>query len=357
MSLTAPERDSIRIFDDPEVDDMHDAASRSAPREGTDDTIVVTCAVCDTCQHASGRSLGYTCHTCGSAWRVLRCRGCVKASIVLDGVVTCPRCGHDHGAARRESSTRAATWLNFPNPLSVWFGGVKYLGGHILRDQPVGTAGLLLDRRGIHLRAFTELFSIRWETVLGIDIEGPQDIAERMTTTRLLALGATTWALAVSYLTVHTENGDAVFEVDGLGPPELHARLSRVLQGLKQAERPPAPIAIERHPEPAAIAPPEPEPEMEMEMEIEPISDPGWLTEPVVTRRSPDPLAPMALDPERSDAPIEVLVVDALWKLAHLREVGLLSEAEMSTLRTSLLARLPGATAASAVDPGPLLHV
>ncbi len=81
---------------------------------------------------------------------------------------------------------------------------MKYLGGHADRDRPIATAGLLLDRRGIHLRAFAELFSIRWDTVGASTIEGPIDISERLSTTHLLELGATTWAMQVAYLTVHT---------------------------------------------------------------------------------------------------------------------------------------------------------
>src|SRR5207344_936050 len=55
-----------------------------------EDTIIVTCAACDTRQGASGRAAGYTCRTCGTEWRVLRCRGCRQASVVLEGVTDCP---------------------------------------------------------------------------------------------------------------------------------------------------------------------------------------------------------------------------------------------------------------------------
>lgn len=294
----------------------------STPAE-TDDVLDVTCAACGTRQSVSGRALGYTCRRCGSDWRVLRCRDCRSASVVLAGISTCPRCGHDHQPRPRAIAPRPPSWLTEPDPLSVWIGGVKYLGGHAERDQPVPSAGLLLDRRGIHLRAFAELFSIRWDRVRGIDIEGPQDISERLSVTRLRSLGATTWALQVAYLTIHTANGDAIFEVDGLGPPELHARLSRVLQGLQRAEPTAAPITIERPSAPAAPVAAPPPPEL------------------------------LTIDPEHSDAPLEVLVIDALWKLAHLRDAGLLDAAEVHTLRSQLLARIP----APANVGGPLLHV
>jgi predicted RNA-binding Zn-ribbon protein involved in translation (DUF1610 family) len=333
-----------------------DPSPSDRTRPTDDDALVVTCAACGTRQQASGRALGYTCQTCGSVWQVLRCPGCRKASVVLEGTTTCPRCGHEHQAARREGGVRTPTWLTEPDPLSVWLGNVKYLGGHADRDQPVVAAGLLLDRRGIHLRAFSELFSIRWDTVLGINIEGPLEISERMTTTRLLALGATTWAMQVAYLTVRTENGDAIFEVDGLGPPQLHARLSRVLQGLQRSEPAAAPIALERGtpPSPATdwvtptVAPPPPPPP--------PSPAPAA---PVAAARTPAAPAPIEIDLEQSDAPLEVLVVDALWKLAHLREVGLLDESEVRTLRARLLDRLSDTPSEPrpGPDPGPLLHV
>ncbi|MGZ4756322.1 MAG: hypothetical protein ACXWA9_15545 [Acidimicrobiia bacterium] len=332
MSLTAPEV----LGRNRPVDDDADGPWVEPARPPARDTLVVTCGACGARQDAPGDALGYTCHTCGSTWRVKRCRGCRRVSVVLDGAAACPKCGHEYATRSREATERLPSWLTDPVPLSVWLGGVKYLGGHAERDQPVSAAGLLLDRRGIHLRAFAELFTIRWDDVCSIDIEGPLDISERLTMTRLLELGATTWAMQVAYLTVRTPNGDAIFEVDGLGPPELHARLSRVLQGLQPSERPATPIPIER---PTAATP-------------APAPAPAPAPEP----------APVVIDAERTDAPLEVLIVDALWKLAHLREVGLLDQTEVSTLRAHLLARIPESSCS--VDPdlplagaGPLLHV
>jgi hypothetical protein len=139
--------------------------------------------------------------------------------------------------------------------------------------------------------------------VRGLAIEGPLDISERISMPRLVALGATTWATTLSYLTVHTWRGDAIFEIEGLAPPELRARLSRVLQGLEESAPPPAP-------EPAPIT---------------------------IERGEPTPLM---IDPATTDAPLEVLVVDALWKLAQLRDGGLLDPDDIAALRTRLLARL-----------------
>lgn len=306
-----------------------------------EDTIIVTCAACDTRQGASGRAAGYTCRTCGTEWRVLRCRGCRQASVVLEGVSDCPRCGHENRSTTRPAAV-LPEWLTDPTPLSIWLGGAKYLGGHAERDQPVAAAGLLLDRRGFHVRAFAELFTIPWSTVRSVKIEGPADISERITMSRLVALGASTWVTSVSYLTLHTARGDAIFEIDGLGPPELRARLSRVLQGLEQSWITPAPVELERgEPTRAPMPPATPTP-----------------ASPVGERSEPTALA---IDPATSDAPLEVLVVDALWKLAQLRDAGLLHPDEVAVLRSQLLARVTGLGPASGPDApaggGPLLRV
>jgi hypothetical protein len=240
---------------------------------------------------------------------VLRCRECRSASIVLDGVTQCPRCGYDHVPSAASVTPLLPAWLTEPVPLSIWLGGVKYLGGHIERDA-VTTGGLLLDRRGVHLRAFAEVFTIPWQSVHRVEIEGPSDISERLTMSRMVALGASTWVTSIAYLTVCTDDGDAIFEIDGLGPPELRARLSRVLTALERAEPSVAPIPLER-------------------------------AEP----------APFTIDPETTDAPLEVLVVDALWKLAQVHDAGLLDADDFATLRTRLLACLDGAPLPAAVRP------
>jgi hypothetical protein len=337
MSLTAPElTEWERRFHDA------DGPWVSPVRDTRDDSIVVTCAACGTRQHASGRSSGYTCESCDTEWRVLRCPGCSKASIVPKGTSACGHCGHDHRAENADARLPARRWLVEPDPLSVWLGGVKYLGGHAVRDQPMTTAGLLLDRRGIHLRAFAEVLSISWDTVRSMGIEGPLDISERLTMSHLLAAGATTWAMQVAYLTVHTAHGDAVFEVDGLGPPELHARLSRVLQGLERSELPSTPIPLERGPSRTAEH-----------------HEPPAAPDRAPAAAPPEvPHEPVEIDPATSDAAVEILVVDALWKLAQLRDRGMLDEVEAGELRARILARVPGvADPTTGTTPGPLLHV
>lgn len=305
----------------------HDPLRTRAPLEprppgepiADDDAVVVTCGACGTRQRASGRAGGYTCEQCGSVWRVLRCRECRQVSVILDGVTSCPRCGHDHRPASRPDGALPA-WLSDPAPLSVWIGGVKYLGGYAGRDEAVPAIGLLLDRRGIHARAFAEVFTIPWTSVHAMEIEGAVDISERLSVSRIVALGASTWVTSVAYLTVRTDRGDAIFEVEGLGPPELRARLSRVLQGLKPAELPAQPIALER---------------------VERAEPAGLDVDPMAT----------------VDAPLEVLIVDALWKLAKLRDGGLLGPAEVAVLRARLLARIEDRAPETGEDGGPLLRV
>jgi predicted RNA-binding Zn-ribbon protein involved in translation (DUF1610 family) len=327
-----------------------------------DDSIIVTCGACNSRQQASGTASGFTCSVCGSEWRVLRCRDCRSASIVLAGVRTCPRCGHQHRVRGGSVRPDAASWLTDPEPLSVWLGGVKYLGGHAGHDGTVTSAGMLLDRRGIHLRAFKEILSIQWESVAGVDIEGPLDIADRLSMSKLLDLGASTWAMQVAYLTVRTSKGDAIFEIDGLAPPELHARLSRVIQGLRKAEpeRPaigierPAPL-VDRREEPAPPPPPAPAPGPGRAPEAVRTPDPA--PEPVPAPAPAADSSVLTLDPQRTEAPLEAVVIDALWKLAQLRDRGLVSDDEHSVLRAGLLARLPALDAAGDAAPAPLLRV
>jgi hypothetical protein len=273
-------------------------------------------------------------------------------SVVLDGVTACPACGRAHGAPTRTSPSGPA-WVVDPTPLCIWLGGARYLGGHADRDQPITAAGLLLDPRGIHVRAFADLFTIPWTSVRGVDVEGPVEISDRLTMSRLVAMGASTWVTTLSYLTVSTAQGDAIFEIDGLAPPELRSRLSRVLDGLEQVapvtEAPtPTPTPT---PAPLAVEPAEPLPDA---------PEPADWVEPV---RLPEPVdwdaaaagepAPLAIDPGAGDAPLEVLVVDALWKLAQLRDAGLLGPEDVAVLRDRLLARLPRGSASD----GPLLRV
>ena len=332
----------------------HPEPSREPATAPGDDSIIVTCGACNSRQQASGTASGFTCSVCGSEWRVLRCRDCRSASIVLAGVRTCPRCGHQHRVRGGSVRPDAASWLTDPEPLSVWLGGVKYLGGHASHSGTVPSAGLLLDRRGIHLRAFKELLSIQWDSVVGVDIEGPLDIADRLSMSKLLELGASTWAMQVAYLTVRTTNGDAIFEIDGLAPPELHARLSRVLQGLRKAEpaRPtigierPAPVVDLR--EEATLAPPRPAPEAVAAPEA--VRTPEPAPEP-----APADASVLTLDPQRTEAPVEAVVIDALWKLAQLHDRGLVSEDEHSMLRAGLMARLP--ELAGDAGRAPLLRV
>jgi predicted RNA-binding Zn-ribbon protein involved in translation (DUF1610 family) len=341
MTLPAPGLEGT-AGPDPTVD--ADGAWVSPSHE---DVVDVTCGACGARQHASGRALGYRCEGCGADWQVLRCAGCRKASVVAAGDRGCPRCGHDHRGDELAARRARPRWLTEPNPLSVWLGGVRYLGGHRDHDGPVRNAGLLLDARGIHLRAFRELFSVEWESVRGVAIEGPADISDRLSLQRLLDLGAQTWITQVAYLTVQTTTGDAIFEVDGVGPPELHARLSRVLQGLQRREHPPAPIVIERPP-----AAPDPEPEVQAVA-------PAKVTPPPAPAAAPD-VAPahQALMPdlETSGVPIEVFVVDALWKLAQIRDAGMVDEHVAATLRAELLALVPALGAPSPTS-GPLLRV
>jgi hypothetical protein len=116
-----------------------------------------------------------------------------------------------------------------------------------------------------------------------------------------------------------------------------------VLQGLQRSESPTAPIELERGAPAVAL------PEAPVALTVEP-------TAPAVSGHAAP--APLDIDPSRSDAPLEVLVVDALWKLAQVRERGLINDRELATLRARLLARVNDHRVnETATGPGPLLHV
>lgn len=274
------------------------------------DPIAVACGECGNVQDAPGGAGGYTCWSCGTPWRVRRCRSCLRASVVRSGSTACARCGHDQRVVPVDP---VPAWVEDPTPLGIWLGGVKYLGGRRGYERPVLGAGLLFDRRGIHVRAFHDVFRIPWSEVRAVGIEAPEEISQRLSMGRLASAGAAAWTLRVSYLTVETTGGAPIFEVAGLNSPQLRAKLARVLQAF---DRPPS----------AALVP----------------SSGGATRGPAV------PESPNGSD---ADAPVPILVVDALCKLARLRELGLLDAAELRLLRGRLLGSLDRAVVPVPAEP------
>lgn len=57
------------------------------------DRVTVRCRACGNEQQAAGGATGFRCTECGTAWQVLRCRSCRRASIVSGTATNCPRCG------------------------------------------------------------------------------------------------------------------------------------------------------------------------------------------------------------------------------------------------------------------------
>lgn len=369
----------------------------------------VVCKRCGTAQHAPSRAQGYTCYACGTSWWAIRCPSCQRASVVRADTLRCPHCGHEpHGKRHDRQPTPVAPPDTRP---SVWIGGVRYLGGHPFHDGPLLAAGLLLDRRGVQARAFGDVFTIPWSSVRSVEVEGPVEVSARLTMARLAQAGGAAWAVRVSYLTVATDRGDAIFEIRGLNPPELRAKLGRVLDAFGIGRRElvvggsvvpargdqPTPAEAERaaaEPEPTAAeaehaaaeplvaeredADAEPEPmgpapvfdltgepaaglAAEARIPPSPPSEPVPDTprrerqvEPLVLVGVPESEASHAIDtrgPRPSEpvssmdtpvAPLEVMVVDSLWKLSHIRDRGLLTDSEVDDLRERLLRVLPG---------------
>lgn len=89
------------------------------------DRVTVRCRSCGNEQQAAGDAGGFECGECGTAWRVHRCRACRRASIVLTGTTSCPRCGAEHGLGRPTPAVPAA--------------GGKVIGGSIVPGAQVPT--------------------------------------------------------------------------------------------------------------------------------------------------------------------------------------------------------------------------
>lgn len=114
--------------------------------------------------------------------------------------------------------------------------GVRYLGGHPLHTKEVKELAAVFDDSGFHTKLplnrpmWVRNWSAPWDAITSIEVDGPDEVAKRVTATRLVLAGP--FALAfkkkekVSYFTVSTHDGEMIFEVNGLSVPELRAKLS-----------------------------------------------------------------------------------------------------------------------------------
>lgn len=119
----------------------------------------------------------------------------------------------------------------------VMLNPAKYVGG--FWEPPftwTGTANLMLlfDDEGVHVRSFTkdQLF-LPWSDVHGLHVEGPDEVARRVTLTRTAMLGLGAFALKKkskqhTYITIEGPDGAVCFEYKSKkGAIEIRGQLSQ----------------------------------------------------------------------------------------------------------------------------------
>lgn len=145
----------------------------------------------------------------------------------------------------RDPAVRAAYEL-LALPLPAWFAlpRCRYLGGFSEFPDPI--AGLdLVGVAPLTIAAYrpggTALFGIPGHMVVGLAIEGPEQIAQRVTVPRVLVLGPLAWAVKKdvprAFLVVETDRAiDVYFETAAASPHELRARLAPVMREFAAAD-------------------------------------------------------------------------------------------------------------------------
>jgi Short C-terminal domain len=205
--------------------------------------------------------------------------------------------GRLEGAMKRDVLVSGGQWwlapgtfkcLGFTERFTV--SGTAYHGGWSGHPKTHGNTNLLeVDKRGIGLRGMKTIFTIPWEQIVDVTVDGPETAATRITATRLLAFGV--FALAAKKKTkaaiviVTTANGDqAVFQTEKSMPHEVSPKL----------------IPLAAHVRKAA--------------------------------QQRDPASPTASLPSPPTG-----VADEIAKLAQLREAGVLTDEEFAAQKAKLL--------------------
>ncbi len=203
-------------------------------------------------------------------------------------------------AKQREAKVASGSWwlapkafrgLGFLEHLDA--SETQYLGGWSSHTKTYKAKYVRIDAQGISLRGLKTIFTIPWDQVLDLEVEGPESASKRVTAGRVLALGV--FALAAkkktqsAVLIVSLRSGEeAVFQTEKLTAAELRAKLVPVTSQLRKANVSPPPTA--------ATSPP----------------------------AAPLPAAPVS-------------VADELKKLADLKDAGLLTNEEFAGQKAKLL--------------------
>jgi hypothetical protein len=179
--------------------------------------------------------------------------------------------------------------------LGGWSGHSKTYTGKL-------TKIVVIDKNGVSLRGFSTIFTIPWNQVLDLEVEGPENASKRVTAGRALALGV--FALAAkkttksAVLIVKLRSGEeAIFQTEKFTAAELRAKLVPITSQLRKANAPTSPTA-----QAATFAPPSAAP----------------------ASNGPLPAAAMS-------------VADELKKLAELKDAGLLTDEEFAGQKAKLL--------------------
>jgi hypothetical protein len=106
---------------------------------------------------------------------------------------------------------------------------MKYLGGHPGREKAT-TCTVTIDDDGVRARVVRNFIDVPWSEVRAVEVDGPDEVQRRVTATRLLATGLFAFAFKkakrLAYLTITTDDGEAIFETDDFTPQELQAKVS-----------------------------------------------------------------------------------------------------------------------------------
>jgi hypothetical protein len=205
--------------------------------------------------------------------------------------------GRLEGAKKRDILVSDGQWwlapgtfkcLGFTERFTVR--GTAYHGGWSGHPKTHGNTNLLeVDKRGIGLRGMKTIFTIPWEQIVDVTVDGPETAATRITATRLLAFGVFALAakkkMKAAIVIVTTADGDqAVFQTEKALPHEVSPKL----------------IPLAAHVRKAA--------------------------------QQRDPASPTASLPSPQTG-----VADEIAKLAQLREAGVLTDEEFAAQKAKLL--------------------
>jgi hypothetical protein len=132
----------------------------------------------------------------------------------------------------------------------------RYLGGHPGKSGSTN-AVLLVDESGLKVKTFKAFVDEPWATISAISTEGPDQVAKRITATRLLLTGplALAWRKhkKIGFVVVQGTFGEFLFEVTKKTPQELRGMLAPWATMVSAAAEPSLEPAPE--PEPQAASP------------------------------------------------------------------------------------------------------